>query len=455
MYIFYDFETSSRELIGQILSYCFIVTDRQFNTIDTCEGLIQLNRTQLPEIDAILTNKLSIVRLQKEGIPEYKAAERIHQFLSQHVAQEGHITLVGYNSNQFDLNFLRNLLIKYGLNPYFKGKTTNLDILHFVQNIAFDHPETFPFLLKQSDTNWYYSFKLEDIASQFNLLHAPQSHDAKEDVLLTIALVKKLQTTYNTHLSDFRPVQLPINSFYEESVHLGKEKNRVFTDNKDNLAPYHYTYWYKLLDHKKQYVLVNLSKYQSLQEAEHGPTAALRYVNPNKASIKLEPVTQEEKEVWTPVIQAIQADPQYNTLTLDDYFALIKKDWDIEYQIHELGFERIDLLRYNIVQLLDTPDKYPDLLRTLMSQRENQKDTYLLQLFNRAYLNIHPHPKPEYLKKYLTPRYLTKTMLKNPEEGYTLSEYDALLTQRIKENPEQATLLRELQQYFIDFKKNV
>ena len=82
MYIFYDFETSSRELIGQVLSYAFVVTDANLHPIAECEGLIRLNRIQLPEIDAILINRIDVMDLQQKGETEYDAALKIYHFLS-------------------------------------------------------------------------------------------------------------------------------------------------------------------------------------------------------------------------------------------------------------------------------------------------------------------------------------------------------------------------------------
>ena len=77
MYIFYDFETSSRELTGQILSYAFVITDQTFTPVDSLTGFIKLNRTQFPEVEAILTNKINVLTLQEEGDPEYLAAKII------------------------------------------------------------------------------------------------------------------------------------------------------------------------------------------------------------------------------------------------------------------------------------------------------------------------------------------------------------------------------------------
>ena len=82
MYIFYDFETSSRELTGQILSYAFVITDQTFTPIDSLTGFIKLNRTQFPEVGAILTNKINVLTLQEEGDPEYLAAEKVYSFIA-------------------------------------------------------------------------------------------------------------------------------------------------------------------------------------------------------------------------------------------------------------------------------------------------------------------------------------------------------------------------------------
>ena len=133
MFLFYDFETSSRELLGQIISYAFVLTDSHLEPLDTLTGTIKLNKTQCPEVGAILTNKININDLQKKGQPEYEAAEQVFNFISTIIASYGQITLVGFNSNNFDLGFLRNLLVRYGFNPYFSGKLKNLDILHWIQ----------------------------------------------------------------------------------------------------------------------------------------------------------------------------------------------------------------------------------------------------------------------------------------------------------------------------------
>ena len=106
MIIFYDFETSSRDLLGQILSYSFIVVNEGFEIIDACEGLVKLNPMQLPDPDAIWVNQLSIDDLQSQGASEQATAQRIYVFLDKYVTRFGQVLLSGFNSNAFDFSFL-------------------------------------------------------------------------------------------------------------------------------------------------------------------------------------------------------------------------------------------------------------------------------------------------------------------------------------------------------------
>ena len=169
MYIFSDFETSSRDLIGQIISYAFVLTNEQFQPIENLTGKIKLNRTQCPEVDALLVNKIQVSELQEAGLTEYQASKDVFNFLNKAISKYGQCHLVGFNSNQFDIGFLRTLLIRYGINPYFEGKLKNLDIMHFAQHLAFYYPDKFPWVQSQSEKNSYYSFRLEDLTSAAGL----------------------------------------------------------------------------------------------------------------------------------------------------------------------------------------------------------------------------------------------------------------------------------------------
>ncbi|MGE4170635.1 MAG: hypothetical protein AB7F28_07960 [Candidatus Margulisiibacteriota bacterium] len=455
MYIFYDFETSSRELLGQILSYAFIVTDRDFNPVDECCGTIRLNRTQLPDIEAIVVNQLNLENLQQTGIPEWEAAEQIFNFLNDQLNRTPICNLVGFNSNQFDLNFLRNLLIRYGLNPYFRGKLHNVDLLHFSQALAFEYPDRFPWhTVTKDDGNRYFGFTLEALATQFKLLDQAQTHDARDDVLLCIELVKTLEKTFGTTLADFRPMKLPVNTFLQDNLELGKQKVRDFPQNGQAPLPFVYRYWLKIISTSKTKILLDLDTFKTAQESgaldDEAILKALKYFNPNKAFLHLDPLDSSESKAWETTKDAALDQPFLKGLTEAVYFEKIKKSWDIEYQIHDLGFERIDQLRPLILALLADPNSHNVTLRHLLEARKDPKDTALIQLYNRAYLNIHPDPNPEYLQRYLVPRYVTGSLLKDPQSFVSLAERLERLM-GYKEQTPKSSILEALETYYLAF----
>jgi hypothetical protein len=466
MFIFYDFETSSKEQIGQILTYSFLVVDDNYNIKDELTGAIKLNRTQLPDIDAILTNKIDVLELQKIGDPEPEAATKIHKFLGKQVHHYGNAILVGYNSNSFDLNFLRGLLIRYGLNPYYMGKLKNLDILHYVHFIAFENPDSF---LWQKSINRndlpYYSFKLEFMAKAYGLLEGSQTHSAREDVILTIDLVKALESKHQLKLKNFLSIKLPVNFSSQLISEVAKQKTTHYLEKTgEPLQKFVYNYWQKIFGTNKEKVVLNLKKYREVlakeiedkKEYQAAVLGAIRYINHNKHFFVLEPFSDSERSDWQPVIDQSENDDFLKSLSRDNYFALTKKDWDIEYQIHELGFERIDRLNILVKKLFQDPNQYQDLLASLLRSRSDEKDNHLIRLFNRVYLNFHPSPDPAYMLKYLEPRYIKGTMLRDQSELVLLDDYKIRLDEIINSTEYQALdrkIISSLKQYFINFKK--
>jgi DNA polymerase III epsilon subunit-like protein len=416
-YIFYDFETSSSDLLGQIFTYAFIITDHTLAIVDTWTGCIKPNRTQIAEVGAILTNHLNIDVLTQTGATEYDTAKELYAKLTSLIQTHGHATLIGFNSNKFDLQFLRNLLIRYGFNPYFKGKLQNLDILQWVEHLAFEHPDTYPWTLATTDSLApYYSFTLENTATAFHLLTTAQTHDAYDDVVLLIELVKVLQTTFGQLIGQFAPIHLPAGVYKNDHFILGKQKVRQFNAHPDDeLTHFVYRYWIGLDLQKKSKLMLDLDAFDQLPE---GATTdqlltCMKYINDNKHYFHLHPLTHHEEQYYGPIIEKASYTTEIKTITLEKYFKLTEKDWDIEYQIHQLGFERIDTLHDAIAQLASDPTRYDAIIKRIWTGSKDPKDKYLVQLFNRAYLNIHPAPNPVHLARYMAPRYLTGQMLRD------------------------------------------
>ena len=205
MYIFYDFETSDKDFLGQILSYYFVLVDATFTPIN--ELSIKPNRTECPKVGAIQVNQLSIETCINNGLSEFEAANTIYQFLQTTTNDYGAVPLVGFNSARFDFKHLEKLLLKHGLSPTFYGKISSLDVYQFAKFCALSFPKDFPFVPKKQHNTYSFSFKLEDLAQAFGCLKTPQTHDAKDDVILTIELTKTLEKTFDTSLKEFQSTQ--------------------------------------------------------------------------------------------------------------------------------------------------------------------------------------------------------------------------------------------------------
>ena len=55
---------------------------------------------------------------------------------------------------------------------------------------------------------------------------------------------------------------------------------------------------------------------------------------------------------------------------------------------------------------MKNPDHYRDILNQLLKNNENNKLFYVIQLFNRNYLNLHPSPDVTLINRYFKPRYI-------------------------------------------------
>ena len=460
MYIFYDFETSSRDLIGQIISYAFVLTDDNLKPIENLTGKIKLNRTQCPEVDALLVNKIQVSELQDVGLTEYEASKTIFDFLNKAISNYGECCLVGYNSNQFDIGFLRTLFIRYGINPYFEGKLKNLDILHYAQYLAFYYPAKFPWVQSQSEKSSYYSFKLEDLTSATGLLTEAQSHDALEDVLLTIKLVEYFEQLFEVPFKTFEPFRLPDLSIAQDGWQLVQVRSRHFIALGETPEKYTTELYLTLSLNKKALLFVNLSKYHELASAtetlsDDEKLSCIRYVNPNKAFFLAESVEHADFPDMVVTIASIQEDSFYAQLNLNptSYFDMIEKDWDIEYQVHKLGFDRIPKLHRIVEQFMAEPDQYNTIIKDLVATRKDPKDNYLIQLFNRVYLNYHPNPNPDYLRRYLIPRYVDGTMYKDLGYDKHFEKQYAYLIEKLDtcDNETDLAILKSLLHYYEGF----
>jgi hypothetical protein len=414
MRIFYDFETSQKDFLGQILSYYLVLVDEAFNAISECEGLIKPNRLELPACEAIRVNQLSIKTCIDQGLSEFDAANKIYEFLQRVTNEHGHVPLVGFNSARFDFKHIEKLLLKHGLSPTFYGKVSSLDVYQFAKYCALNHTESFPFVRKKrQDTNTF-SFKLEDLATAFGCLNDAQTHDAKDDVLLTIELTKAMEQQFQVTLESFQKKQHDTSAFTATDVYL---KEPVFQFEQISDTPIiTYNEWLVIgKASKTTFILLDIHAYHNQPKDQFSDYGAItKYINTraNAMICSTHPQTQAHQTVLSdPNIQKIRDQAL-------QYFTLFPVDWDIEYRPWAMGFQLIGTLRGYIERLIRDPSEYTAIINEWKALKSNTPTKRLaldsmITLFNRFYLNHHPSPAPEHIQKYIVPRYVTGRMHRN------------------------------------------
>jgi hypothetical protein len=186
--VFYDLETSDKNPIGQILNYSFISRGFSDPALEELSGIVKLSRLQLPDPGAILANRTDVLAHQEQAKDsESEAMGRIAAFFASCInAANGAITLIGYNSSRFDLNYLRTSLIRNGINPYFNGKIVPRDLLHVVQKAYLTSATFRERVLSQRGGEKKLSLSLQTVGHALGLLSGEQAHESREDVLLTM-----------------------------------------------------------------------------------------------------------------------------------------------------------------------------------------------------------------------------------------------------------------------------
>ena len=195
----------------------------------------------------------------------------------------------------------------------------------------------------------------------------------------------------------------------------------------------------------KSRLVLDLEKFDRLQDhSDEALLGCFRYVNFNKHFWVVEEASESDIHFWRPTLSKAAAVPLLKGLTLEIYFEKTKKSWDIEYQIHELGFKHIDTLYTLSRALIQNPDVYSSTLKNLWQSRRHQKDLYLIQLYNRVYLNYHPQPDVGHIHKYVVPRYVSGDMLRDKASFMSLSSHLSLM------QSSDDVLLQTLYRYYQD-----
>ena len=121
-FVFYDFETSSsNKSWGQIIQVGAILTNDNLEELDRYEARCRLSPSIIPEAMALIVNKSSPKMLKGANLSHYEMIRQLVETLK----RWGKATFIGFNSIDFDEEFLRTTLFQTLEYPYLTSTNGN------------------------------------------------------------------------------------------------------------------------------------------------------------------------------------------------------------------------------------------------------------------------------------------------------------------------------------------
>ena len=184
-FVFYDFETSSsNKHWGQIIQIGAILTNDNLDELDRFDARCRLNPGIIPEAMALIVNKTSPAMLKKSNLSHY---EMIRQFVET-LKKWGKATYIGFNSIEFDEEFLRSTLFQTLEYPYITSTNGNTrgDILSLARAANLYYPKTLKNSVNEKGNDVY---KLDQMAPLNGIDHG-DAHSAIGDVVATLGIAR-------------------------------------------------------------------------------------------------------------------------------------------------------------------------------------------------------------------------------------------------------------------------
>ena len=184
-FVFYDFETSSsNKYWGQIIQIGAILTNDNLDELDRFDARCRLSPGIIPEAMALIVNKTSPTMLKKSNLSHY---EMIRQFVET-LKKWGKATYVGFNSIEFDEEFLRSTLFQTLEYPYITSTNGNTrgDMLSLARAANLYYPKTLKNSVNEKGNDVY---KLDQMAPLNGIDHG-DAHSAIGDVVATLGIAK-------------------------------------------------------------------------------------------------------------------------------------------------------------------------------------------------------------------------------------------------------------------------
>ena len=184
-FVFYDFETSSsNKSWGQIIQIGAILTNDNLEELDRYEARCRLSPGIIPEAMSLIVNKSSPKVLKTSNLSHY---QMIRQFVET-LQRWGKVTYIGFNSIDFDEEFLRSTLFKTLEYPYLTSTSGNTrgDLLSLARAANLYYPKTLKNPISEKGNAIY---KLDQIAPLNGIEHG-NAHSAIGDVVATLGIAK-------------------------------------------------------------------------------------------------------------------------------------------------------------------------------------------------------------------------------------------------------------------------
>jgi len=185
--VFYDFETcSSNVSYGQIIQAAAVLVNDNFQELDRYEGRCKLSPGIVPEAMALLVNKTTPKMLKETNLSHYQMIRQ----LTDKFKQWKNSIFIGYNSINFDEEFLRRTLFKNLEYPYLTNTSGNErgDLFSLARACHLYYPNCIKTPISDKNNP---IFKLEKLAPMNDIKH-DNAHSAMSDVLATIEIAKLL-----------------------------------------------------------------------------------------------------------------------------------------------------------------------------------------------------------------------------------------------------------------------
>ena len=194
-FIFYDFETTGRNYTwDQIIQVGAVVTNEKLEEIDNFESSCILKPGIVPEPAALLVNKR--IPGEHTNLSHYNLVKLMWKKFNDWIEEYGPVAFFGYNSINFDEEFLRRTFYK-NLFPPFLTSSNNYgmsnkrgDIINLARSTNYFYPGTLKTSFNEKGKE---IFKLEQLASD-NIISDQGNnltfHDALDDTRATIGIAK-------------------------------------------------------------------------------------------------------------------------------------------------------------------------------------------------------------------------------------------------------------------------